>query len=228
MDQDEETTMGDRLTMRTRLRRMPALAGDLPSFVPEALPPDPVDLFLSWFEQAVDAGVPEPHAVTLATAGADGAPSSRVVVLKDVREGAFEFATDRRSRKARDLDVNPRGALSFYWQPQGRQVRVAGPVRALDAVLSAQDYLARSPASRAAALATCPGERLGSATELAEAIERARERVDAEPGLVLPEWVVYSLVPDEVELWQGSPTRAHVRVLYRRDGQGWTHRLEWP
>jgi pyridoxamine 5'-phosphate oxidase len=215
--------------LRRRLRRLPALAGDLPGLDPASLPDDPVEAFLQWLEEALTAGVPEPHAVTVATADAAGRPSSRVVVLKDVDEqGRWVFATDRRSRKASDLDVNPAVALSFYWQPLGRQVRVTGTAVALDRAGCAADFLGRSPSSRAAAFATRPGEPLPALEALHDAMARARAQVDAEPDAVLPEWVVYAVVPEEVELWQGSGSRAHQRAVYRRGPQGWTHGLVWP
>lgn len=215
--------------LRRTLRRLPALAGDLPELDPATLPEDPVTAFLRWFAAALEAGVPEPHAVTVATADAAGRPSSRVVVLKDVDEdGRFLFATDRRSRKARDLAVNPAVSLSFYWQPLGRQVRVVGRAVALDAAACAADFLARSPSSRAAALATRPGEPLDSVPALHAAMRDAIARIEAEPGTVPAEWVVYAVVPEEVEVWQGSGSRAHQRVVYRRADGGWCRRLEWP
>jgi pyridoxamine 5'-phosphate oxidase len=214
--------------LRQRLRRLPALAGDLPGFDPGVVPDEPTALFLSWFEEALAADVPEPHAVTVATADPSGVPSARVVVLKDVGEGVWSFATDRRSEKARDLDANPQVALSFYWQRQGRQVRIAGTAAASAPEESAADFLSRSPSSRAAAFATRPGDGLASPDQLAQAMEEARERVDAGPGLVLPEWVVYEVTAREVEFWQGRRDRAHIRLRYERGPHDWDHRLLWP
>ncbi|MFC8191862.1 pyridoxal 5'-phosphate synthase [Cellulomonas sp. NPDC057328] len=215
--------------MRELLRSLPALSGDVLPFDPDAAPDHPLALFGDWFAAAVDAGVPEPHAVTLATADADGRPSARVLVLKDVGPDGFAFATDARSGKARDLAGNPRAALTFWWQRVVRQVRVTGTARHLGPQASADDYLARSPASRAAALAVRPGEPLGSVAGLRAAMAAARERVDAEPGLVLPEWQAWVVVPDAVEFWQGSPDRAHVRLVYRRSADGsWARSLVWP
>lgn len=216
--------------LRERLRRLGVFAGDLPPFDPARLPDDPIDLFVVWIGAAIDAGVPEPHAMTLATADADGAPSARVVILKDVHDGGWEFATDARSRKAVDLGVNPRGAANFYWQPQARQVRLRGPVLDRGPQVSAADFHSRSPASRAAALAVRPGEPLGSPAELDAALADALERVEREPGLALPEWTLLALVPLEIEFWQGDQRRAHTRVVYRRDAVGgpWRHELVWP
>lgn len=214
--------------MREMLRHLPALAGDAPPFDVDAAPDDPVELFTAWFAHAVDAGVPEPHAATLATASADGRPTARVLVLKDVGPEGFAFATDARSGKAADLAENPQAALGFWWQPVVRQVRVCGPARYLGDDASADDYLARSPASRAAAAGVRPGEPLGSVDELHAAMGAARERVDAEPGFVLPQWQAWRVVPEVVEFWQGSRDRAHVRLVYRRDGGRWSHGLVWP
>ena len=217
------------LPLRKRLRRIPALAGPLPTFDPADVPDEPVELFLRWFEEALAAGVPEPHAVTIATVDAAGAPSARVVVLKDVRDGRLEFATDTRSDKVADLQGRPAVSASFYWQPQGRQVRLTGTAALADADTSAADFLARSPGSRAAALATRPGEPLPDVATLHEAMDRARELVDREPGTVLPEWAVVAIEPTAAEFWQGDPGRAHVRLRYRRDAGGtWTHELVWP
>ncbi|WP_246036914.1 MULTISPECIES: pyridoxine/pyridoxamine 5'-phosphate oxidase [Cellulomonas] len=215
--------------MRELLRSLPALSGTVLPFDPHAAPDDPLALFEDWFRAALDAGVAEPHAVTLATAAPGGRPSARVLVLKDVGPDGFAFATDARSGKAADLAANPQAALTFWWQPVVRQVRVTGAARYLGAEASAADYLARSPASRAAALAVRPGEPLGSVDELRGAMTAARARVDAEPGLVLPAWQAWLVVPDAVEFWQGSPDRAHVRLVYRRSGDGsWTRSLVWP
>ncbi len=214
--------------IRDLLSSLRVFEGDLPALDADDVAPTPEAQFVRWLREAVAAGVREPHAVTVATADAAGRPSSRVVVLHDVRGGGWRFATDARSRKGTDLTANPRAALSFYWREQGRQVRLAGPVRSLGAEVSAADFLARSPASRAAGLATRPGEPLGSPAELARAMADARERVEREPGTVLAEWVLYEVVPDEAEFWQGDPGRAHTRVVYRRGADGWESGLVWP
>ncbi|MGV8966923.1 MAG: pyridoxine/pyridoxamine 5'-phosphate oxidase [Cellulomonas sp.] len=216
--------------LRGALRRLPVFAGDLPVFDTATVPGDPVELFVSWMRAAIDAGVAEPHAMMLGTADAEGAPSVRVVILKDVHDGGWEFATDARSRKALDLAGNARGAATFYWQPQARQVRLSGPVVAADPRACAADFLARSPESRAAALAVRPGEPLGSPAELEAAMQQALGRVAHEPRLVLPQWSLQTLIPLEVEFWQGDRRRAHTRVVYRRDTLDgpWRHELVWP
>jgi len=217
-------------TLRERVRSLPVFAGKLPGFDPTTAGDDPLALFTEWIGAAIDAGVAEPHAMTVATADASGAPSARVVILKDVHDGGWEFATDARSRKATDLAANPRAAASFYWQPQGRQVLLSGPVVARPSSVRDADFLARSPASRAAALAVRPGEPLSSTAALEASMVEALERVRREPDLVLAEWLLLALMPHRIEFWQGDPRRAHIRVVYRRDDLAgpWRHELVWP
>lgn len=214
--------------IRDLLASLRVFEGDLPTLDPDDVAATPDVQFVRWLREAVDAGVSEPHAVTVSTADAAGRPSARVVVLHDVRDGGWRFATDARSRKATDLAANPRAALLFHWREQGRQVRLAGPARSLGPEASAADFLARSPGSRAAGLATRPGEPLGSTAELEQAMADARARVEREPGTLLADWVVYEVVPDEAEFWQGDPGRAHTRVVYRRGADGWGSGLVWP
>ena len=215
--------------MRELLRTLPALSGNAPAFDPDAVPDDPLALFTDWFTTAVERGVPEPHAATLATADVAGQPSARVLLLKDVGPQGFAFATDARSAKVADLEVNPQAALNFWWQAVIRQVRVTGSARYLGEEASAVDFLARSPASRAAAAASVPpGQRLASVTDLRDAMTRSRARVEEDPAFVLPTWQAWLVVPDVVEFWQGSADRAHVRLVYRSTGRGWVHRLVAP
>ncbi|MBO0900995.1 pyridoxal 5'-phosphate synthase [Cellulomonas sp. zg-ZUI222] len=214
--------------MRELLRSLPALSGTAPAFDAEAVPDDPLELFVDWFTTALSRGVPEPHAATLSTADVAGQPSARVLVLKDVGPEGFAFATDARSAKVEDLEVNPQAALTFWWQPVVRQVRISGAARFLGEEASAEDYLARSPRSRAAAASVRPGRELASVTDLRDAMARSRARIDEDPGFVLPTWQAWLVVPDVIEFWQGSLDRAHARVVYRSCEGGWSRGLVWP
>jgi len=131
------------------LRERPSLTGTPPALHPDAVPDDPLALFLNWITAAAEAGVAEPHAATLATADADGTPDARTLILKDVDERGWAFAGTRSSAKGRQLAANPAAALNFWWQPVLRAVRVRGPVVEALAGESAADLAARSAAARA-------------------------------------------------------------------------------
>jgi pyridoxamine 5'-phosphate oxidase len=130
-------------SFRQLLRSLPDFPADLPEFDPERAPADPAELFRQWLAEALAAGVQQPNACSLATADGQGRPSARMLILKDIDADGWHFATSRTSRKGRELTTNPHAALNFYWQKQGRQVRVAGPVTELPAGASAADWHAR-------------------------------------------------------------------------------------
>ncbi|WP_346926025.1 pyridoxamine 5'-phosphate oxidase family protein [uncultured Arthrobacter sp.] len=130
-------------SFRQLLRALPDFPDELPGFDPAAAPADPAELFRLWLAEALHAGVPQPNACSLATADVLGRPSSRMLILKDIDDDGWHFATSRASRKGRELSANPHAALNFFWQRQGRQVRVAGDVVELSAEASAADWHAR-------------------------------------------------------------------------------------
>jgi pyridoxamine 5'-phosphate oxidase len=215
--------------MREVLRGLAVFPAELPEFDVKSAPADPVTLFLSWLTEAVRDKVLGPHAMTLATADAAGRVSSRVLICKDVdEEGRWYFASDAESVKGRDLAANPSAAASFYWPQHGRQVRISGEAASAGSQASAADFLARPPASRAAALAGHQSEPLASPAELAEAFRRSQAEVDANPGLVAPGWTLYALSADSVEFWQADHQRRHLRLQYQRTEGAWTSRLLWP
>lgn len=130
------------------LRSQPALVGAAPRLDTSTLPGDPLPLFREWIGTAVEAGVPEPHAATLATVDADGIPDARTLILKGVDERGWAFAGPRSSRKAEQLAARPAAALNFWWQPLVRAVRLRGKVREAGPDESAADLAARSVAAR--------------------------------------------------------------------------------
>jgi pyridoxamine 5'-phosphate oxidase len=216
------------MTMRTLLRGLPVLAHDMPSFDPAAAPADPLALFVEWMAGAVDAGVDEPHAMTVSTVDADGMPDARVLILKDLDEAGWHFATSSASAKGRQLAANPRTALSFHWREQGRQVRVRGIATAADPDVSRADFLARPEGSRVAGLAGRQSDVLTDRAELDRELARVRERLVADPDLVAGTHTVYAVAPHSVEFWQANAQRRHVRLRYRRTGAGWERELLWP
>ncbi|MGI6878169.1 pyridoxine/pyridoxamine 5'-phosphate oxidase [Microbacterium sp. gxy059] len=129
--------------LRSRLRSLPAFPAELPGRDVAHLPEDPRELFLRWLEEAIDAGERQPHAMTVATVGADGSPALRTLLVKDVDEDGFRFASKRSSRKARDIAADPRGALLFFWRSSGRQAEVSGRIAALSDEESQRDWRAR-------------------------------------------------------------------------------------
>lgn len=130
-------------SFRELLRSLPDFPDELPEFDPATAPADPAELFRLWLAGALAAGERQPNACSLATADELGRPSSRMLILKDIDDDGWHFATSRDSRKGRELAANPHAALTFYWQLQGRQVRVAGDVVELSAAASASDWNAR-------------------------------------------------------------------------------------
>jgi pyridoxamine 5'-phosphate oxidase len=181
---------------------------------------DPVRRFNEWLEEAREAGVLVPEAMTLATADASGRPSARMLLLKGADERGFSFFTGYESRKGRELEENPRAAIVVYWQPLGRQVRVEGPVRKLPTEESDAYFATRPPRSRAAAAASRQSEPIASREEL----EAEFERLLAEHGDDVPRperWGGYLLEPEVVELWQHRDDRLHDRLRFTREDHSW-------
>jgi len=211
------------------LRALPVFPPGLPQFDPRSVPADPVSLFWTWLRDAVRDQVPGPQAMVVATADDAGRVSSRVLLCKDVDEaGRWYFASSAGSVKGRELAVNPRAALTFYWPQQGRQVRVRGTAAPAGRQASAADFLALSPASRAEALDGHQSQPLDGLNELDAALRRAQARISADPSLVAAAWTLYAVPAEDVEFWQADTRRRHIRVQYQRTADGWKHRLLWP
>jgi pyridoxamine 5'-phosphate oxidase len=222
------TSAGQADELRMRLRELVVFEGDLPHFDASGAPPHPAELFLRWLEEAIEAKVREPHAMTLSTVDHEGRPTSRVLILKGLGDGRWEFATSRGSRKGKELQACSWAALGFYWSELGRQVRIRGRVLEAGADRSAIDFLARSSGARAEALAGTQSEVLSDPNDLDETLREAEKMIERDPGVVDEEWAVYGLVADEVEFWQAHPERRHVRLRYLlRDGS-WEQSQLWP
>lgn len=223
-------TAADDEALLARVRAAPVLAGPLPRFDPGAAPDAPGPLFAQWLDRALADAVPEPQLMTLSTAGADGAPSARVLLLRgiDTADCAYDFATDSRSPKGRDLADNPRAALTWYWPAHGRQIRMTGPVTVLGEEATRRDYLGRGETARAAGFAGLTSAPLSGPEEYDRALRAARGLVAAEPERVPPTHALYRLRARQAEFWQADPARFHLRLRYERSGDGWTRNLLWP
>ena len=180
----------------------------------------PLDRLREWYEEAVAAGLPEPEAMALATASLDGVPSVRIVLLKGIDERGLRFFTNYDSRKGRELDANPRAAVTLHWQPMRRAVRAEGPVERLTEEESDAYFASRGRGSRLGAWASRQGTPISSRDVLEAALAGASERY---PGDDVPRpdyWGGYRLVPDAIELWQGRPNRLHDREHFLRELDG--------
>ena len=136
-------------SVRMLLRSIPALTGTAPPLDVSSLPDDPQTMFLQWLEEAVAAGVPEPRSVTLSTVDSAGVPDARVLILKDLNESGWAFASTASSTKGIQLASQPAAALSFWWQPISRAVRLSGPVQVASREESIADLRSRSPQAQA-------------------------------------------------------------------------------
>ncbi len=197
-------------------------------FEAEGCPSDPTTLFEAWFSTAVADGVTEPHAMTLSTVDAEGCPDARVLILKDVTESRWWFASSTESAKGQQLAASPVAALTFYWPLQARSVRIRGAVEAGTASASADDFRARGLDARAVALASRESQPAASEAEINKAVVAARSRLADDPTLTSGTWSLWSVRAGTVEFWQADRNRQHVRVRYDHGPDGWSRALLWP
>jgi pyridoxamine 5'-phosphate oxidase len=184
--------------------------------------PDPIEQFRRWLHEALAADVPEPNAMVLATADADGTPSARTVLLKGLDAHGFVFFTNYESAKAADLAGNPKAELVFPWHAMERQVRVAGSVAKVTAEESEAYFTSRPRESRLGAWAS----RQSTVVDSRESLDRAYADVEVRwpdgTDIPLPDfWGGYRVAPAKIEFWQGRRGRLHDRLRYRREDDAW-------
>lgn len=183
---------------------------------------DPIQQFDNWFNQAVEAKVLEPNAMTLSTATKDGLPSARIVLLKGYDKEGFSFYTNYLSRKGKEIARNPHGALTFFWGELERQVRVEGIIEKLSKEQSEAYFHSRPKGSQIGAVVSPQSQEVGSRGELdGKMVKMENEYKDKE----IPKpahWGGYILKPRVIEFWQGRSSRMHDRIVYKKiDNKTW-------
>ena len=187
---------------------------------------NPVVQFQAWFAEAkACSGITEPHAMSLATCSADGKPSVRVVLMKQIDKAGLVFYTNYESRKGRELEMNPQVAVVFYWGPLHRQIRVEGRVERVSAEQSEMYFHSRPYDSQISASASSQSTVIANRDVLVQEVERLKTD---HPTLVPypPQWGGYRLIPSSFEFWQGQSNRLHDRIVFTKQEDTWVvHRL---
>jgi len=181
---------------------------------------DPLRQFEVWLEQAIKAQLPEPNAMTLATVGVDGRPSTRIVLIKGLDARGLVWYTNYDSRKGRELSHEPHAALQFHWVELERVVRIEGLVEKVSAEESDAYYATRPLDSRIGAWASPQSQPITSRAVLVANAAKAAARHGLRPARP-PHWGGYRLLPDRWEFWQGRRSRLHDRVRYQLDAGRW-------
>ncbi len=184
------------------------------------LDPNPIAQFRHWFMAVIEANLPEPNAMTLATSTRDGMPSARIVLLKDYGERGFVFFTNYESRKGRELDANPQAALVFFWPLLERQIRVAGSVLKLGREESEAYFHNRPRGHQLGAWASRQSEVLPNREILETRLDALTRQYEGEQVPLPPYWGGYCLRPAMIEFWQARLDRLHDRFRYTRSPEG--------
>lgn len=189
---------------------------------PSNCDPDPIVEVRRWLTVAVDGGIPNANAMTLATVDERGRPAARIVLLKEIDEQGLTFYTNYESRKSKDLAAHPFAALIFYWEPLHRQIRIEGRVERTPPEESDAYFASRARGSQLGAIASPQSQVLSSRAELEDRVTSLASQFAEEVQPPRPAyWGGYRVVPDMIELWQGQHSRLHDRVRYQLSPSGW-------
>ncbi len=181
---------------------------------------DPLEQFKLWFSQAEELDLDEPNAMCVASVGADGQPSTRIVLLKGLSEGGFVFYTNYESRKSTEMSANPKVAANFFWLPLQRQVNITGRVERVSKAESLKYFLSRPFGSQLGAW-TSPQSKVITSRQILETKLEQMKRKFTEGKVPLPDdWGGYRIVPETIEFWQGGASRLHDRFMYSKNDAG--------
>jgi len=181
---------------------------------------DPFKQFHAWLAEAIEAQVPEPTAMTLATVDAPGRPSARIMLLKALDERGFVFYTNFESRKGAELASRPLAALTFFWKELERQVRIEGAVEKVSAAEADEYFASRPLGSRIGAWASTQSATIESRAWLEARVKAAEVQYGDGPPRP-PHWGGYRVIPAWLEFWQGRQSRLHDRIAYAKSDDGW-------
>jgi pyridoxamine 5'-phosphate oxidase len=184
--------------------------------------PHPFSQFGHWFDQALESGIAEPNAMTLATADREGKPRARVVLLKALDENGFVFYTNYRSDKAAELKDNPHASLLFLWLDLQRQVRVEGRVEKVSVKESDEYFALRPKGSQIGAWASPQSKEITGRPFLEQQFRDFEKKYEAGEVPRPPYWGGFRLIPERMEFWQGRQSRLHDRLVYEKSGSQWT------
>jgi pyridoxamine 5'-phosphate oxidase len=217
-------------SIKSLLRSLPSLKGPLKPDDFAHFPDNPQQAFTLWLNDAIAQDIKEPHAMTLSTVDADGSPDARVLILKNVDERGWHFASKADSPKGLQIAASPKVALTFYWPLLGRQIRIRGQAAESSASESAADFLERPLGSRATAVASLQSERMDETVDLGGRVAEAQALIEGNPDYVSSLWRLYAVAPETVEFWQGATDRLHRRLRFERHGESgqWTKSALYP
>ena len=182
---------------------------------------DPLEIFKEWFEAASKSGIELPEAMSLATATRDARPSNRIVLLKEFDKDGFKFYTNHESRKALELDENPRASLVFHWAILRRQIRIEGDVTRIPEKESFKYFKTRPRNSQIGSWASQQSASLDSREILLGRFEMYQKQFSGIEVPLPPFWGGYLLLPSTIEFWEGRDDRLHDRLLFIRQGVDW-------
>ncbi len=182
---------------------------------------DPITRFIEWFEKAKASEPNLPNAVSLATVGADGQPSLRMVLLKDVDHRGFVFYTNLESRKGVELAANPRAALLFHWKSLKRQVRIEGPAEAVSDAEADAYFATRDRGAQLGAWASDQSRPMAGRFDLEKRVAKFTAQFGVGTVQRPPFWSGFRIAPNRIEFWNEGKFRLHEREQFIRDGAGW-------